>query len=80
MEAEELTNYDIVSYGFDDLEGLYLRGQWTVHRNDPPGINQVRHTLILTLTLITLQASTRCCKPSAACVPTSPHSLLGYLL
>ena len=53
MEAEELTNYDIVSYGFDDLEGLYLRGQWTVHRNDPPGINQVsRHCSHLT-TLLT---------------------------
>ena len=53
MEAEELANYDIVSYGFDDLEGLYLRGQWTVHRNDPPGINQVsRHCSHLT-TLLT---------------------------
>ncbi len=68
MEAEELTNYDIVSYGFDDLEGLYLRGQWTVHRNDPPGINQVRHTLILTLTLTSLQAPIRyySTAPSAA--------------
>ena len=60
MEAEELTNYDIVSYGFDDLEGLYLRGQWTVHRNDPPGINQVsRHCSHLT-TLLTFTCHTTC--------------------
>ena len=30
-----------MSYAFDDLHALYLRGQWTVHRNDPPVINQV---------------------------------------
>ena len=42
VEAEELSSYDIVSYGFDDLDALYLRGQWTVHRNDAQVINQVR--------------------------------------
>jgi hypothetical protein len=33
--------YDIVSYGFDDLDAVYLRGQWTIHRNDAEKINQV---------------------------------------
>ena len=42
VEADELSSYDIVSYGFDDLDALYLRGQWTVHRNDAQVINQVR--------------------------------------
>jgi hypothetical protein len=50
IEADELANYDLVSYSFDDLGGLYLRGQWTIHRNDPPGINQVwRQPRTLTL-------------------------------
>jgi hypothetical protein len=35
MEREELEQQDIVTYAFGDAEGLYLRGQWTVHRNRP---------------------------------------------
>ena len=33
LEAAELEQFDVVSYGFEDAEALYLRGQWTVHRN-----------------------------------------------
>ena len=36
MEQEELESQDIVSYSFGDQDALYLRGQWTLHRNVPP--------------------------------------------
>ena len=35
MERAELESEDIVTYSFGDMEALYLRGQWTVHRNRP---------------------------------------------
>jgi len=33
IEQAELDAYDVVSYSFGDQEALYLRGQWTMHRN-----------------------------------------------
>ena len=33
VETSELANQDILSYSFGDMDALYLRGQWTVHRN-----------------------------------------------
>lgn len=33
IEPAELDSYDVVSYSFGDQEALYLRGQWTMHRN-----------------------------------------------
>jgi len=33
LEQSELESYDVVSYSFGDQEALYLRGQWTMHRN-----------------------------------------------
>lgn len=35
MERAELESEDIVTYAFGDMDALYLRGQWTVHRNRP---------------------------------------------
>ena len=29
----ELEDHDIVTYSFGDQEAIYLRGQWTMHRN-----------------------------------------------
>uniref|UniRef100_A0A7S2CVX3 Uncharacterized protein n=1 Tax=Haptolina brevifila TaxID=156173 RepID=A0A7S2CVX3_9EUKA len=33
LEESELREYDLVSYSFGDQEAVYLRGQWTMHRN-----------------------------------------------
>lgn len=33
VELAELRDFDLVSYSFGDHDGLYLRGQWTMHRN-----------------------------------------------
>lgn len=33
IERSELLDYDIVTYSFGDQEAVYLRGQWTIHRN-----------------------------------------------
>jgi hypothetical protein len=38
---DELTNFDIVTYGFGESDRVYLRGQFTIHRNDPHTINQL---------------------------------------
>lgn len=35
ITADELANFDIVTYAYGDLQMLYLRGQFTFHRNDP---------------------------------------------
>ena len=35
MERPELEEHDVVTYAFGDMGALYLRGQWTIHRNDP---------------------------------------------
>ena len=35
LEHDELFDNDVVSYTFGDQEALYLRGQWTLHRNEP---------------------------------------------
>jgi hypothetical protein len=35
VERSELEQHDIVSYSFGDQEAFYLRGQWTVHKNEP---------------------------------------------
>ena len=44
IDEDEWNDYDIVSYGFGDQDKLYLRGQFTFHRNDPEYINQIwRH-------------------------------------
>ena len=61
LEHDELFDNDVVSYTFGDQEALYLRGQWTLHRNEPrissvciakpsPSPNPI--TLTLTPTLI----------------------------
>jgi hypothetical protein len=41
IDQDEWTDYDIVTYGFGDQDKLYLRGQFTFHRNDPTYINQL---------------------------------------
>ena len=44
IDNDEWEDYDIVSYGFGDQDKLYLRGQFTFHKNDPKVINQLwRH-------------------------------------
>ena len=44
IDEDEWNEYDIVTYGFGDQDKLYLRGQFTFHRNDPHYINQLwRH-------------------------------------
>jgi hypothetical protein len=40
ISEEELTDYDIVTYGYGDQNRLYLRGQFTFHKNDDK-INQI---------------------------------------
>mmetsp|Transcript_12056 Transcript_12056/g.34709 ORF Transcript_12056/g.34709 Transcript_12056/m.34709 type:complete len:755 (-) Transcript_12056:286-2550(-) len=35
IEDAELAGQDIVTYSFGDMDALYLRGQWTMHRNLP---------------------------------------------
>jgi len=41
ITPDELNDFDIVTYGFGDQHRLYLRGQFTFHRNDPGKINQL---------------------------------------
>lgn len=41
ITTDELDEFDIVTYGFGDQERLYLRGQFTFHKNDPEKINQL---------------------------------------
>lgn len=41
ITPDELDEFDIVTYGFGDQERLYLRGQFTFHKNDPEKINQL---------------------------------------
>ncbi len=36
ITTDELENYDIVTYSFGDQERVYLRGQFTFHKNDVP--------------------------------------------
>ena len=44
IDEDEWNDYDIVTWGFGDQDKLYLRGQFTFHRNDPQYINQLwRH-------------------------------------
>jgi hypothetical protein len=38
---EELNDYDIVTYTFGDQQRLYVRGQFTIHKNIPSTINQL---------------------------------------
>ena len=40
LERAELEEHDILTYAFGDMNALYLRGQWTVHRNRPE-INEI---------------------------------------
>ncbi|CAB9510131.1 expressed unknown protein [Seminavis robusta] len=40
ITAEELNEFDIVTYGFGDQNRVYLRGQFTFHKNTPK-INQL---------------------------------------
>ena len=35
FRLSQLAEHDIVTYSYGDADGLYLRGQWTVHRNEP---------------------------------------------
>lgn len=41
MDAEEWYEYDVVTYGYGDQHRVYLRGQFTFHKNDPHSINQL---------------------------------------
>ena len=44
IDEDEWTDYDVVTYGYGDQDKLYLRGQFTFHRNDPATVNQLwRH-------------------------------------
>jgi len=44
IDTDEWNEYDIVTYGFGDQDKLYLRGQFTFHKNDPKVVNQLwRH-------------------------------------
>lgn len=44
IDDDEWDDYDVVTYGYGDQDKLYLRGQFTFHRNDPTTINQLwRH-------------------------------------
>lgn len=41
ITQEELKDFDIVTYGFGDQGRVYLRGQFTFHKNLPDTINQL---------------------------------------
>ncbi len=41
ISPDEFDDFDIVTYGFGDQNRLYLRGQFTFHRNDPIKVNQL---------------------------------------
>ena len=41
ITPDELEDFDIVTYGFGDQNRLYLRGQFTFHKNDKETINQL---------------------------------------
>ena len=41
LSVSDWTDYDIVTWGFGDQRRLYLRGQFTMHQNDPVRINQL---------------------------------------
>ena len=41
ITKKELEEFDIVTYGFGDADRAYLRGQFTMHRNDASHINQL---------------------------------------
>eukprot|EP00977_Amphora_coffeiformis_P007983 scaffold1803_cov92-Amphora_coffeaeformis.AAC.6 len=41
LQPEDWVDFDIVTWGFGDQQRLYLRGQFTMHRNDPQRINQL---------------------------------------
>lgn len=41
ITVDELTYFDVVTYGFGDQDRVYLRGQFTFHRNDPHRVNQL---------------------------------------
>lgn len=41
ITEDELTDFDIVTYGYGDQDRIYLRGQFTFHRNDPQMVNQL---------------------------------------
>jgi hypothetical protein len=44
IDDDEWDDYDVVTYGYGDQDKLYLRGQFTFHRNDEQTINQLwRH-------------------------------------
>ena len=41
ITQDELNDFDIVTYGYGDQARLYIRGQFTFHRNDALHINQI---------------------------------------
>jgi hypothetical protein len=41
ITPDELDEFDIVTYGFGDQDRIYLRGQFTFHKNDQDKINQL---------------------------------------
>ncbi|KAL3924952.1 MAG: hypothetical protein SGILL_000725 [Bacillariaceae sp.] len=41
ISQDELDEFDIVTYGFGDQERIYLRGQFTFHKNDQQKVNQL---------------------------------------
>jgi hypothetical protein len=41
LTVDDWTQYDVLTWGFGDQRRLYLRGQFTMHRNDPERINQL---------------------------------------
>jgi hypothetical protein len=41
ITPDELTDFDIVTYGYGDQQRVYLRGQFTFHKNDRTKVNQL---------------------------------------
>jgi hypothetical protein len=41
LSWDDWTDFDIVTWGYGDQRRLYLRGQFTMHRNDPVRINKL---------------------------------------
>jgi hypothetical protein len=41
ISKDEWEDFDITTYGYGDQDRLFVRGQFTMHRNDPVEINQL---------------------------------------
>uniref|UniRef100_A0A7S3P8D9 Uncharacterized protein n=1 Tax=Amphora coffeiformis TaxID=265554 RepID=A0A7S3P8D9_9STRA len=41
ISKDEWETFDVTTYGYGDQERLFVRGQFTMHRNDPEVVNQL---------------------------------------